>query len=249
MTGSLNVLAEGLQLQLKLEYPSTIQYEPVLAFLTVVNDTSKPFVISEAGKQSAATVEFVVRKNEGEPVDRRDPGLVVEKVYIPSDQKEDLMIRLSDFYDMREIGRYLVSAMVTWDGKTYWSERRMIDVVNGIELSNISKSIPDYPERVRKYTLRYWTRNSKEYLFLVVEEEVSKMTYGVFQLGPVVRIFKPFVEVDRAGNVRVVHMTGNDCFIHSFFKSDRDGVRFQDHTYRRENGDPYPTETPVKAKN
>ena len=231
---------EGLHLKLKLEYPSTIQYEPVVAFLTIANNTAKPFVVSESGRQSAAVLEFAIRRNNNEAAPRLNERLVADKIYIPSDQKEDAMIELSDFYDMREPGRYMVSAMVTWDGKTYWSERQMLDVVSGIELASVSKSLPDYQDRIRKYTLRYWNRQGREYLFLVVEEEETKLNYGVFQLGPVVRLsFKPFVEVDREGNVRVVQQTGNDCYIHSFFKSDRNGIRFLDHAYRRENGDPY----------
>jgi len=54
--------AEGLQLQLRLEHAATLQYEPIMAFVTIVNDTARPFVISEAGQESAATLEFVIRK-------------------------------------------------------------------------------------------------------------------------------------------------------------------------------------------
>jgi len=241
--------AEGLQLQLKLEHGVTLQYEPIVAFVTVVNDTAKPFVISEAGQESAASLEFVIRKESGEKeMARLRRDLLVEKVYISSDQKEEVMVEISNFYDLREEGRYLVSAKVTWDGKTYWSDRKMIDVVSGLELSSTSKSVPGYPDRIRTYSVRYWAREAKEYLFLRVEEEPSRLVYGVFQLGPLVRVFKPFVEVDRAGNVRTVHQVGNDCYIHTFFKSDRESVRFLDHTYRRANGDPYVEETPPPVK-
>lgn len=236
---------EGLQLQLRLEHPSTLQYESIMAFLTIVNDTAKPFVISEAGQQSAATLEFVVRKNTGETAGRRSKALVAEKVYIPSDQKEELMIEVSDFYDLREVGRYLVSARVTWEGKTSSSEQKMIDVVTGLDCGSVSKSVPNYPDRVRTYTLKYWARNSKEYLFLVVDEEASKLNYGVYQLGSIVRVFKPVIDVDHAGNVHIIHQYGEDCYIHSFFKSTREGVRFLDHSYRRENGELYRPESPA----
>lgn len=241
--------AEGLQLQLRLEYASTLQYEPIMAFLTVNNDTAKPFVISETGQQSAATLEFVIRKDTGETIGRRSKALVAEKVYIPSDQKEELMIEVTDFYDLREVGRYLVSARVTWEGKPYGSEQRMIDVVSGLDCGSASKSVPGYPDRVRNYTLKYWARNSKEYLFLVVDEEASKLNYGVYQLGSIVRVFKPVIDVDRAGNIHIIHQYGEDCYVHSFFKSTRDGVRFIDHSYRRENGELYRPESPaVKPK-
>jgi len=240
--------AEGLQLKLRLEHSVTLQYEPIAAFVTIVNDTARPFVISEAGQESAAVLELVIRREvngEEEEVARLKEALLVEKVYISSDQKEEVMIEMSNFYDMREEGRYLVSVKVVWNGKTYWSERTVISVVAGLELASVSKSVPGYPDRVRTYSLKYWARESKEFLFLMVEEEPSKLVYGVFQLGPLVRVFKPFVEVDRAGNVRTVHQAGNDCYVHTFFKSDRDKVRFLDHTYRRANGDPYVADQPL----
>ena len=78
-----------------------------------------------------------------------------------------------------------------------------------------------------------------------MNEEASQLNYGVFQLGPIVRIFKPVVEADRFGNIHIIQQSGDDCYLHSFFRSTRDGVRFLDHNYRRRNGEPYRSSPPA----
>lgn len=237
---------EGVELQLRLEHPSVLQYEPVLAFVTIVNNTTKVFMINEENRDKVS-IELVVTRDTGETMARINSKLLGDKLYILSDEKEEIMVEASQWYDMREKGRYLITAKVNWNGRISLSNQQMVDVVTGLEIARTEKSVPGYPDRVRTYALKYWTRNSREYLFLVAEDEANRLNFGVFPLGPVVRVFKPTVTVDRAGNVRIVHQSGNDCYVHSLFKSDREGVKFIDHTYRRQSGEPYAKEPPVAA--
>jgi hypothetical protein len=238
-------LADGLRLDVRMENPSVLQYEHVVAFLTLYNDTAQPLVIDEsAGK---VRVEFLIRNDAGDTTAKYDDSRVVGSLVVKADSKEETMVELSDFYDMRHTGRYLVSAGVTWNGTTYNSDSRVVEVVTGLEITSASKSVPGYPNHQRTYSLKYSTRNHVENLFLVVSEEPSKMNYGVFCLGPLVRVNKPQIDVDRSGRVHILHQQDGDVYVHSYFQSDRDGVQFVDHRYVKENGDPIST-GPVTVK-
>lgn len=238
-------MAEGLRLELKLENNSVLQYEPVIAFLTLHNDTPTPLVIEEGSDRNQAHVDFVVRKTPGDSVPRLKKDPVLARLNIEADAKEETMIEISDFLDMKGKGRYLVHAVAEWNGRTYASEIAMIDVVDGFELASVTRSVPGYPNMVRRYTLRYWSRNRQEYLFLVVDDENAKLNYGVFSLGPLVRVHDPRIEAGRSGYITVVHQLGPDSYVHSFFESTRDGVHFLDHEYRREDGEVINREPPA----
>ena len=114
-----------------------------------------------------------------------------------------------------------------------------MDVVDGIELKSVSRSIPGDPNRIRKYSIRYWTRDRKESLFFRSEEEATEMVYGVHYIGGLIRVFKPALNVDRKGNVTILHQSGRSLFTKTTFKSESYAVRFVDQIYIDEKGKQY----------
>lgn len=234
------VSAAQLRVSLRLEHDSFLQFEPLLAFVSIYNDSDTPFVLDEDAKDNNAHVRFGIEKKRDEPVLRINKQPMVRKLQVMTDEEQEIFADLSLWYDVGSVGRYVVRAEVDWNGKTFRSNEIMIDIVRGIEIRSVSRNVPGHPELMCKYSLRYWARGNSEYLFLRVDEEDSGTNYGVFQLGRVIRVFKPVIEVDRSGNVKVIHQSGRDCYTRSMFKSSRTSVRFVDQTYHLPNGDPYP---------
>jgi hypothetical protein len=77
-------------------------------------------------------------------------------------------------------------------------------------------------------------------LFLTIVESASGMSYGVFDLGLLVRVSAPTVMVEGSDRVKVNHQSGPDRYTKTVFESRLDSVRFIDQTYHLANGDPYP---------
>lgn len=140
---------------------------------------------------------------------------------------------------MSKVGSYDVVVQLQHGGRVWSSKRTLIDVVDGIETTSVTRSIPGDPNRIRKYSLRYWSRNRKEYLFLRAEEEQNDIVYGVYMLGGLIRIFKPVLEVDRKGNITVLHQSSRNVFTKSTFRSEPYSVKFVDQIYLNEEGVPY----------
>jgi hypothetical protein len=221
-----------------------------LTFVTIVNDSDNPFVLDRSDPNNPADIRFEIRRAKAEKdVPRTNPAPMVERLKLKPDEKRDLLLDLSLWYEVTEIGPYLARVVAVDSRGTYASPQVGFDVVGGIELKSVTREVPTYDDLTRTYSLRTWTREGGEYLFLRIDEQPSQLNYGLYKLGPLVRILDPTLDVDRAGTVKVLHQTGFDCFTKSVFKSDRNEVRMVEQTYLAEDGSPYdPKKESVKRQ-
>ena len=228
------------KVKLRLEYTSYLQYEPVNAYVTIENDSDYELFMGKTEKDGNSRIEFIVKKDKDEVVQRSEKRPILTNFRVKQGEKWEAMRDVSTWYNLTTMGRYTVRAVVYLNGQAWQSNVAMIDIVRGIEVASKTRSVPGYEDLVRTYSLRYWSRGGVEYLFLCVDEESTKLNYGIIELGPVVRVAKPVVEVDKNGNVIVVHQSSRDCYTRSVFKSTKSGVEFVDQKYLLENGAPYP---------
>lgn len=222
---------------LRMEHDSLLQFEPVLTFLSLVNDSDRELVIDPEHPESTnLKIDYVVQTAAGEPVSRKNSHPIVESIRLYPDERRDLMLDLARWFPLLSMDRYVARARVQTGGRAYESNAVFFEVVRGIEIKSVTRTVPGYTDLTRTYSLRYWPRNRQEYLFLTVNSEAEELNYGVFQLGTLVRFFQPVIEVDRFGDVQVVHQSGSDRYTRSLLKSTRRGVRFVDQTYHHEDG-------------
>ncbi|MFC1499103.1 hypothetical protein ACFLS1_11640 [Verrucomicrobiota bacterium] len=231
-----------LRVGLKLEHTSVLQFEQAKVFVLLFNDSNIPFAIDESSKDNKAHLNFIVAKGPNDIIYKSNNKPIITKLKLKPGEKREIMVNLSRWYNIRSEGGYFVSAVIDWGGSTFMSDKRMFDVVSGIEINKVRKGVPWDIKSVRTYSLRYWPRERKEYLFLRVDGEEAKgrVNYGVFQLGRVIRVFKPVLEIDRLGNIKIKHQSDQDCFAWSIFKSLEKRVLFVDQTYHLPDGKPYP---------
>jgi len=212
---------------LRLEHDSVLQFEPLRAFVTIRNDSVRPFVLDEGG----AELEFRIRKQNRREVAPRKDRPALARVRVAPGRQEELMIDLSPRYEVTAMGNYTVGAVVRWDGRAYRSADVLFDVVRGIEIAKAERTVFGYGDLVREYSLRYWPRDGREEIFLSVDEKPTGRNYGVFPLGRLIRIHEPAIKVDVEGNVVVVHQSAADRFTRTVLKSARHRVYFVDQTY------------------
>jgi len=204
-----------------LENTSYLQFEAMEARVTIRNDSDHMLLLG--GLRETAVMEFKIIRNN-ETVTRRTRGLLVENVLVMPGQTKDIIIDLGRNYNIQSLGQYSVSATFSMDGSKSQTSPRVVDVVPGLELDSKLRSVFNKPASVRKYSLKYWSRKDREMLFLCVVDEKEGMNYGVFMLGPIVRVFPPELSVDVAGNVLIKHQADNGVFAYTTLKSTVDGV-------------------------
>jgi hypothetical protein len=113
---------------------------------------------------------------------------------------------------------------VEWGGKVFISPKLFLDVLPGLEISKLVAGIPEDPNAVRSYTLRTLNRDRNEVVFLRINDDDRDMCYGVFELGAIVRLFKPKLQTDEVGNIHVLHQSGPWQFTHSIVTPNGDPV-------------------------
>ena len=150
------------------------------------------------------------------------------------------MVDISKWYSFARMGRYNLEFYGLWKGVKFKSNAIKIDVVGGFELGSVDKNLSGYTDKIRHYGLRYWKRGDFEHLFLRIDEPANRMNYGVYDLGKIIRFFKPILKVDGDDNIKIIHQTGRDCYKKTRFKSTPAGVIFVDQSYHLESGAPYP---------
>jgi len=228
-----------LKLILKIAPESPIQFETVYAGVTVLNDNNEALMLDEIDRYNKAHVSFIIERKRDEPIKKNDTKPLVSKLRVGPGEKHDFVVDLSSAYDLGAPGRYVIKAVLVDDKVTYESNPVVLDIVRGIEVASISKEVPGDSKRMRKYTLRYWSRNKNETLFLSVDEDEGKTNYGVFPLGFVIRNIKPVLTVDRDGRVIVIHQATRDYFLRSEFESEKDVITFVNQSRIDSEGKPY----------
>lgn len=211
---------------LELDAVSFVQFERVPAKVYVKNNTSEIFVLGGRGKTLSLDFEiYDVGKN---PCARTTKGGLVKDVLLMPGETASMEVDLGKHFGLQQLGQYSVRVRVIDGDRAYPSSIREIDVVPGIEIVTMERSVPGQSKNVRVFSLRYWGRDSQEHLFLRVTDRDETLCYGVFSLGRVIRFSVPTLSVDVDGNITVEHQLDRDVFVRSRFRSRPDGVVFVD---------------------
>lgn len=229
-------LVAQFSVQLTAPNEEVLQFEAMPVDLTIRNETGSAI---KFGKYLPdANVKFEIRRSRDRFLKKRRDSLFVSGWSIASQKEGTRRVDMSRFFDVRPVGRYFVRTKIKWRGKEYRSQEAIIDVVNGMVLLTRDRELPESPAVVRTYSLRYWARGDTEMLFLCVYDAKEKRSYGVFELGRIVRVFKPRIEFDPLGNIRIMHLVARDVIAHTYFIATPTGVRFIDQALRNPKGEP-----------
>lgn len=234
LLGAADVAQAQLRVKLEREHGTVLQYEAVPLKLAIWNDTEIP--VSFGRYAPDARVEITIERRQHQAttiVADFEPFMGAQ---IAPGASSTLSFDLGKHHKVREQGRYTISARIVWARRSYDAGSLYIDVVNGIELKNVTKSIPYDPSEVRTYSLLYWQRDDSQHLFLRVKNEDQGLVYGVFDLGRVVRTVPPEIEFDTIGRVHIVHLYGREVYTHSYLLSDRSGVWFWKRRFTNQDG-------------
>lgn len=231
---------DDVQILINLKHSSYLRFEPLLVDVQITNMGEVPLSLGTTDWRNSWVLDFEVWEAEEKIPKRRltrrpclsDQTLAVEET-------RSFIIDLTEFYNMFTEGNYRFRCVLKSAESRLMSRIIAVDVVRGIELKKVERSLPGYAGMPRVYSLRYWRRGGRDRLFLVVDAPSERMNYGVFDLGQLLRIENPAIEVTRDGDVTVRHMSGNDVFVVSKLRSERDGVSMTDQRYFRRDGRPH----------
>jgi hypothetical protein len=207
--------AAQIDMQCRLENGRTVLFEPIIVSLDIVNNTGDTLDFS--GAIPNAHLAFDVEQSPGVEVSPTGVPLFSQPVTIKPGDTFSGKLNLQATYKITDTGPYTITTRVEWGGKLFISPKLFLDVLPGLEIAKLVSGIPEDPNAVRSYTLRTLNRDRCEVLFLRINDDDNGMCYGVFNLGTIVRMFQPKLQVDEVGNVHVLHQSGPWQFTHSVF--------------------------------
>ncbi len=225
-------------LALKLKHSSTMQHEAVQATLEIKNNGETPFIVARDAK-TVPTLDFriaSVERNRTAP--RIKEGLMLANVYLLPGQTHRMSIRLSDWYDLSAMGHYYIHAEIRHAQASYRSRKIVLEIVRGLPVAQAEMYLPGQPTVKLQCALRYWRRDDNEHVFLSIASEDGETSYGVFSLGPILRLTKPRIETEPGGIVRTVHRTGGDCYARFTFRVGAKGTEILEQRYETAAGNP-----------
>lgn len=226
---------------LKVENEAVLQYEPLRVTVAVQNSAGVPVVLGDEG-EGAASLRFLVQRDDDRYMRRNNSASWMRTEKIGDGERRELTLDLARWFDVATAGAYKITADVEWNGTRYTAMPVNVDVVKGMPITVIRAGVTGDEGRIRAYGLKYWRRAGHEHLFLTVEEPASGMSYGVYDLGLLIRVFQPKVVVEGNGRVKVTHQSAPHRYTQTVFESRKEEVRFIDQTHHMENGAPYPEE-------
>lgn len=219
------------EIGLNLDNASILQFERVKANVIIRNVSAFPLVFGKKNSKENTQLTFIIER-DGYDVLPLTEELAASGVSVDPGQTREITVDLSSKYDLTEGGRYLISAVIQIGDNAFSSRKKMLDVVTGIKLMSKTGVVPGAPDKVREYTLRYWNRNEGSCLFLCADDPASKINYGVFSLGPLLRVKEPVLDVDnQSGIVVIVHQSQSGRYTRSVFRADKDRMMFVDQSY------------------
>ncbi len=198
-------------------YPRVLQYEPITATLRIANRMGEPIELSGSGPD--ARVSFDVEESPGVLVEPTDQPVLARPIRIQPQDTAEVKVGLLSAYRIRRAGPYTITARVRWGGKVFISPKVFVDVLPGLEIEKLMSGMPG-GQGMRTYTLRTLNRDRSERVFLRIEDEDRNTCYGVYDLGRIVRLYKPKLAVDGLGHIHVLHQSGPWQYTHTEFTSD-----------------------------
>lgn len=195
-----------IELSCRLVNGRVLQFEPLLVKMEISNRSFQPLRLSSPDANALLT--FDVEQGPGMLVLSTETPLPAEQVTIAPGATWKGTVNILPAYPLRRTGPYTVAARLDWNEKAFVSGKMFLDVLPGLEIQKVVSGIPGDNSATRTYSLRTLSRDRKERLFLRIDDEDQNQCFGVLDLGTIVRMFVPVMNVDSIGNIHVLHQVG-----------------------------------------
>lgn len=207
----------GLNVMAKLANVEYVYAEAIPLTVTIQNPGNKAFIIDDYPPYDANSFTIALRTLEGRILFPRPDQAPAPECTLKPGGSVTFDVNLVQVFGPLPEGHYLLSAIVNRGNTAFSSQIVPLTVVNGIEIGSATQPKPGRDDVALVYTLLYWARSEKEFLFLRIVEKPSDAIYGFAQLGNIVRIAQPRIDFGEGGLATVTYQTSRDHFMRATF--------------------------------
>jgi len=204
-----------IELALTVEPARALPYEPIYAKVVICNNTGGVLLFDAERDSARFFFELERDKNNAVKQNDRTPLLFGVKL-VPAGSATNVF-NLTSLYAMQARGLYKVRAYLEWNNLLFSSQPVELEMLKGFEIARMIAGVPGEQGTMRVYILEYLTQERGEQVYLRIEDGNSSTVFGMHKLGHIVRVRKPEMKVDEAGNVHVLFQTMAMVFVHTAF--------------------------------
>jgi len=194
---------------------SVLQFERVEATVAIYNVSGGYMVFG--GPEANSHLSFRVERSSGVVVPPNRDVTWPSPVRLASGEQSSRTFDLQRYFAIPEPGAYAVVAVVHWRGRTFRSQKLFFDVARGVEIDRLSLTPPSAPDALYTFSLRTLHRGAGDYALLRVDDETRDLCLGVYELGRILRVYRPTIQIDDFSHVHVLHQSGPNLFTHTVF--------------------------------
>lgn len=198
------------QIGIQLNRDQFVLYEPIPVQVVVQNNSSGPLELK------TSWLSFIITRPDGFGV-KGEQKIETEPKLLQFNEKKTFTVNITPLYSIREVGQYLVQAVVEVNDQQFVSRTLSCNVANGLRIWSESRPVNDVQRNFQ--LLRFSPDGTKTLLFVRVEEPSENKVYSTFSLGEVVTYIQPETHFDTEGNLHVLHAQGQGAFRYSRISS------------------------------
>ncbi len=204
--------AQQMDVSITLAYNNFLVGEPVLVQFEVLNATRDPIKIGGTDSKDALLVE-ITKGGQYNDIKPFNSAPIAGVFQLDPGQSFQHKVELDKWFSLIQEGKYVVRLVIVHGGMRYESSKKSFDVVPGIPVGNGVQMFVKAQELKRLFKLVYWYRNEADRLFLQIQDEPGSRIWDTIDLGTVMRVSPPKLDISPEGEVTVVHRSTQDAFI------------------------------------
>lgn len=187
-----------------------LQFENIYVEVTIINHSGERIVLG--GSKPTTFLAFDVESSPGVLILPTDQPLLTNEVAVTHAETARFTVNLLPAYQIRATGPYSIIGRLEWRDKVFVTSKMYLDILPGLEIARITGGVPGMAGAIRTYSLRTLNRDRTERAFLRITDDAGRC-YGVLDLGRIVRMYKPVMQVDEDGYLQVLHQNGPNNFV------------------------------------
>lgn len=202
----------ALSVQASLPFVDFVNGENVPLTVSLTNPGATTLIIDDYPPHNKNGFRLFLRNPKGRivlPITKKPP---LPECTLRPGETYTFTININAFYDISEDGRYQVAVSANRGDAEAHSRVLPFSMLRGIEIGTVNRIKEGSDNSALKYTLLYWARSEREYLFLKITELPSERLHGFVNLGSIVRVAEPRIEFEPNNIIVVTHQTSRDNF-------------------------------------
>lgn len=212
----------------RLRQAKVLVNEPVIVEVEISNHTGE--TLQFGGEAANVRFGFDVEDDPGALVDQLRDDVIGRPVVIPPQQSRGFTLNLIKSYAMAKPKPYVVTARLEWKDLAFLSARIQLEVEDGLDVAQVVMGRPNGDGTLHEFNLKTLLRDRSDHLLFCVTDSQAGLSYGVYDLGTLIRLFRPVMKMDGGGQMHVLHQSGPWRYTHSVFSFNGQPVHSQFYT-------------------